>query len=57
MERILEAGQQAGEVKDGDTQDIALTFFAAIQGLAIYKLAMADFKMPDPEILVNMVKK
>jgi len=57
MVRILQAGQGAGEVRDGDAQDMAITFFAAIQGLATYKLAMTGFKMPDPEILVNMVKK
>jgi AcrR family transcriptional regulator len=57
MTRILNAGQEAGEVKDGDTLGMAVAFFAAIQGLAIYKLAMSNFKMPDPEILVNMVKK
>lgn len=57
MERILKAGQEAGEVKEGDAPGMSLAFFAAIQGLAIYKLAMADFSMPDPEILVNMVKK
>jgi AcrR family transcriptional regulator len=57
MARILKAGQQAGEVRDGDVLGMAFAFFAAIQGLAIYKLAMKDFCMPDPEILVNMVKK
>ncbi|MGE5495882.1 MAG: TetR/AcrR family transcriptional regulator [Burkholderiales bacterium] len=57
MARILAAGQQADEIKDGDVYGMALTFFAAIQGLAIYKLAIKDFNMPDPEILVNMVRK
>lgn len=57
MTRILTAGQQAGEIMDGDPMGMTLTFFAAIQGLAIYKLAMKNFKMPDPEILVNLVKK
>jgi AcrR family transcriptional regulator len=57
MERILKAGQQSGEVKEGDALQMALAFFAAIQGLAIYKLAIPDFRMPDSEILVNMVKK
>jgi AcrR family transcriptional regulator len=57
MARILAAGQQAGEIKDGDVYGMALTFFAAIQGLALFKLAAEDFNMPDPEILVNMVSK
>lgn len=57
MMRILTAGQQAGEIREGDVSGMALTFFGAIQGLAMYKLAMEDFKMPDPELLVNIVKK
>lgn len=57
MTRILIEGQQAGEVMEGDVLSMALTFFAAIEGLAIYKLAIEEFKMPDPEIIVNMVKK
>lgn len=57
MARILAAGQQAGEVKDGDPLGMTLVLFAAIQGLAMYKLAIKHFNMPDPEILVNMVKK
>jgi AcrR family transcriptional regulator len=57
MVRILSAGQAAGEVRDGNPLGMAMVFFAAIQGLAMYKLAIDGFKMPDPEILVNMVKK
>ena len=55
--RILKAGQDAGEVREGDPMGMAMVFFSAIEGLAIYKLTMENFKMPDPEILVNMVKK
>ena len=57
MERILKAGQEAGEVAQGNAYDMAIAFFAAIQGLALYKLSVQDFRMPDPELLVNMVKK
>jgi AcrR family transcriptional regulator len=55
--RFLQAGQEAGEVREGDPLEMSIVFFSAIQGLAMYKLSMQDFKMPDPEILVNMVKK
>ncbi len=57
MARILKAGQETGEVIDGDPMAMTTAFFATIQGLAMYKLAIGEFKMPDPEILVNMVKK
>lgn len=57
MAGILAEGQKAGEVRDGDTRGMALIFFSAIQGLAMYRLAMRDFTMPDPELLVNLVKR
>ena len=55
--RIISEGQKSGEICEGDAISLAITFFAAIQGLAIYKLAMSGFKMPEPEILVNIVKR
>lgn len=57
MAGILREGQERGEVRSGDTMEMSTVFFSAIQGLAMYKLAMEDFRMPDPEILVNIVKK
>jgi len=57
MVQILKQGQQTGEIRKGDAMEMAIAFFSAIQGIAIYKLAMQDFKMPDYEILVNMVKQ
>ena len=55
--RILKQGQEMGEVKDGDTREMAILFFAAIQGVAFYKLSMPNFRLPDYELLVSMVKK
>lgn len=57
MAGILSEGQKKGEIRSGDTVQMATVFFSAIQGLAMFKLAMEDFQMPDPEILVNFVKK
>lgn len=57
LAKILEEGQKAGEIAEGDPAGMTMTFFAAIEGLALYKLSMENFKMPDPEILVNMIKK
>ena len=57
MAGIIKAGQEAGEMRSGDPMGMTVAFFAAIQGLAIYKLAMEGFKMPDPEIIVNMIAK
>lgn len=57
MAGFIREGQTAGEIKEGDPLKMTITFFAAIQGLAVYKLSMKNFKMPDPEIIVNMIKK
>lgn len=55
--RIIQEGQKSGEIRKGDPLGMAMAFSAAVQGLAIYKLTIKDFMMPDPEILVNMVKE
>ncbi len=55
--RILKQGQALGEVREGDEREMAILFFAAIQGVAFYKLSMKNFKLPDPNLLVAMVKK
>lgn len=55
--RILKQGQELGEIKDADPHEMAILFFAAIHGVALYKLSMPDFVLPDPELLAAMVKK
>jgi AcrR family transcriptional regulator len=55
--RIISEGQQAGELADGDPFGMTITFFAAIEGLALYKLSLEHFTMPDPEFLVRMLQK
>lgn len=56
MQKILAEGQQAGQIRDGDVFEMSVMFFAAIMGLAIYKLSMPDFRMPDSALLVDMLK-
>lgn len=57
MVRILSEGQKAGQVREGDPEQMATVYFSAITGLAMNKLMMRDFQMPGPEILVNLVVK
>ena len=57
MVKILSEGQQAEQVREGDTMGMSIMFFSAIMGLAVHNLTMPGFSMPDPELLVNMVKK
>lgn len=55
MAKILREGQLTGQVREGDTMGMSVMFFSAIMGLAVYNVTMEGFKMPDPELLVNMV--
>jgi AcrR family transcriptional regulator len=49
-------GQASGEIKAGDPQQMAVMYFAAIQGIAIAKLTMADrFVLPNPELLNDIL--
>ena len=55
MTKILREGQELGQVREGDAAGMAMMFFSAIMGLAVYNITMEGFKMPDPELLVSMV--
>jgi AcrR family transcriptional regulator len=57
MTKILREGQELGQVREGDAAGMAVMFFSAIMGLAVYNITMQGFKMPDPELLVSMVSK
>ncbi len=53
--RIMAEGQRDGTVKANDPQELALAFWGAINGLAIYKAVHgAAFRAPDPRILSRM---
>ncbi len=44
--RLIEVGQAAGKVVQGDPQELAMTFIAAIQGLAITQFTQGMFIQP-----------
>ncbi|RJX37945.1 TetR/AcrR family transcriptional regulator [Paenibacillus pinisoli] len=50
--KLIKRGQELGEFAAGDPCEMAIFFFASIQGLAEMKVRMkADFVMPAPAIL------
>jgi len=50
--KLIKRGQELGEFAAGDPYEMAIFFFASIQGLAEVKVRMkADFVMPAPAIL------
>lgn len=42
MTRLITAGQADGSIREGDPIQLALIFWAAIDGMAIYKIQMGD---------------
>lgn len=55
ISRILQAGQKEGSIKKHSTDDMALLFWAAVSGLAIFKAIHGKkIKMPDSGILAEM---
>jgi AcrR family transcriptional regulator len=53
--RLIEAGQAAGQVAQGSPQELAMTFFAAIQGLAITQFTQGMFTQPAPSSSTNFL--
>lgn len=56
MARIISEGQKQGQLKSGNAYDMAVVFFAAILGLATYKVTYKEFAMPSAEILIDMLR-
>lgn len=55
VERIIEAGQQDGSIKQHDARELSLVFWTMIKGLALHKAVYKDtFKAPDVDILTSM---
>lgn len=56
--RLIRKGQQLGEFRPGDAPEMAVLFFASIQGLAQMKILLKhNFAMPSPAILTAILMK
>ena len=53
--RLIEAGQAAGEVAKGNPQELAMIFFATIQGLAITQFTQGMFIQSTPPSSANFL--
>lgn len=49
LQAIIRTGQMQGTVKDGDPRQLAQLYWAAFQGLCLYKITMRSFLPPTPE--------
>ncbi len=53
---IIAQGQSAGEVKSGNPYEMAILYWAAVQGLCSYKLVMGEnFMLPSAELLSGIL--
>jgi AcrR family transcriptional regulator len=58
MQKIVAEGQKQGTIHDGNSEDYSTLYWAAIQGLALAKIAYGEnFKMPSYELLLRIFKK
>ncbi|AOZ90781.1 TetR/AcrR family transcriptional regulator [Paenibacillus crassostreae] len=56
--QLIRKGQQLGEFYSGDAQEMAVLFYASIQGLAQMKVLLkSNFTMPSPAILTAFLLK
>jgi AcrR family transcriptional regulator len=58
MLKIVTEGQKQGCIGTGNARDYVMLFWAAIQGLALSKIAQGKrYQMPNPELLLRMFRK
>lgn len=58
LTRVVTEGLTKGQLRDGDSAEYVLMFWAAVQGLAMNKIARCgSMRMPDAELLVRMFEK
>ncbi|OOC61795.1 TetR/AcrR family transcriptional regulator [Paenibacillus ihbetae] len=56
--RLIRKGQQLGEFRLGDPHEMAVYFYASIQGLAEMKILLkSNFTMPSPSVLTAFLIK
>ncbi len=51
---IIAEGQKKGQIRAGDSMELAVTCFSAVIGLALMKVSGSIRKLPDPEILIRL---
>jgi AcrR family transcriptional regulator len=55
LENLIRAGQAQGTVKAGDPRQLAQLYWAAFQGLCLYKITMRRFAPPEAAMLDSML--
>ncbi len=55
LEKLIQAGQSQGTVKAGDPRHLAQLYWAAFQGLCLYKITMRRFASPEAALLDSIL--
>jgi hypothetical protein len=56
--KLIERGQELGELRPGNPYELAEFFYSAIQGLAMMKISLKDdFVMPSPSVITAFLFK
>ena len=53
---VIEKGQAAGQIREGNPYAIAVAFWGAVQGIAEYAALTPSLPLPEPEWIVQMLK-
>ncbi|MED3729235.1 TetR/AcrR family transcriptional regulator [Priestia filamentosa] len=54
---LIVEGQKVGEIKQGDPVQLAVTYYAFIQGLAINKIQWEQCPIPEANLIMNIFKE
>src|SRR5690554_3909722 len=54
---LVKAGQQKGEIIDGEPEELATAYFSLIQGLAVMRLQGGELIIPEAETVLSLFKK
>jgi AcrR family transcriptional regulator len=57
LQKLISAGQSQGTVKAGEPRQLAQLYWAAFQGLCLYKITMRGFMPPVPEQMDGILLK
>jgi len=54
---IIEAGQAAGQIRDGDPVALTVLFWQAISGVALYAALYPDGPIPETEWIIDCIRR
>jgi len=54
---VIEKGQELGQLKQGDPMALSIAFYSAIQGIAQEVALHPGVRLPDPDWIIDIIKK